>query len=142
MDEKEFIKFWIEKLKSGMIKNFPDDFIEGAETEEMQMPGKTLVLGPELFGTYEVLDSDKHLFHQAQDIIIAKYLLYSNRSKPTLINLISDPTSREAAVKKYEKHLDDIVMEIVKDFREKIPNSKKFFEASNQIFNMLNLQRY
>ncbi|MBI9071418.1 MAG: hypothetical protein JEY94_07450 [Melioribacteraceae bacterium] len=142
MDEKKFIKIWIEKLKNGMVKSFPNDFIGDAETELMALPGKALVLGPELFGTFEVLDSDKHLFYQAQDLMVAKYLLYANRNKPAEINFITDLVLREAAIKNYEKHLDEIVMEIVKDFRLQIPNSKKFFEASNQIFNMLNLQRY
>lgn len=143
MEEKDFIQSWINKLQTGYLRKFPADYIEERElTESFNMPKKQIILGPEFFGAYELLYTDKHKFYQAKDLIEAKYILYGNATLPDEIEILTDNKRRERIVRDYEHHLDKLVMEIVKDFRKNFPKSKHFFEISNQIFNSLNLQRY
>ncbi len=142
MIEKEFVKYWIDKLKGKELKNFPDDFIDHNLMIEIDMPGKTLVLGPELFGTYELLDAVGESLIQTESLTKAKYILYANRTRPRKIKLPADEKQLESTVKSYERHLDSIVHEMEREYKSKFPNNKHFFEISNQVFNSLNLQRY
>ena len=140
--EKKFVQNWTEKLENGLLKNFPEMFIENAETKEVKLPGKTLVLGPELFGAYELMDTGNNTHYQAPDVTHAKFILYANRTKPEVLQVPTSESVIEEAVKSYEKHLDDTVRAIVDDYKKCFPMSKNQVEISNQIFVSLNLQRY
>lgn len=140
--EKKFIQNWTEKLENGELKKFPEMFINDAETKEVKLPEKTLVLGPELFGAYELMDTSNNTHYQAPDVTHAKYILYANRTKPETTVVPVDEKVIEDAVKAYEKHLDDTVRAIVDDYKNCFPMSKNQVEISNQIFVSLNLQRY
>ncbi len=142
MKEKEFVKYWIDKLKGKELKNFPDDFIDPNSIIEIELPGKTLVLGPELFGSYELLDAVGETLLQIESLAKAKYILYANRLKPRKLKLPTDEVKLSSAVKAYERHLDSLVQSMGNGYRSKFPNGKHFFEISNQVFNSLNLQRY
>ena len=140
--EKKFVQNWTKKLENGLLKNFPEMFIENAETKEVKLPGKTLVLGPELFGAYELMDTSNNTHYQAPDVTHAKFILYANRTKPEVLQVPVSESVIEEAVKSYEKHLDDTVRAIVDDYKKCFPMSKNQVEISNQIFVSLNLQRY
>jgi hypothetical protein len=50
MSEKKFINKWTSKLASDGIKSFPVDFINLKNYFEINLPGKPLLIGEELFG--------------------------------------------------------------------------------------------
>lgn len=142
MLEKDFIKNWVEKIKEGYLKNFPSDFIVDIPSEEIELPGKVLVLGPELFGSFEVTDSKGNPFLQTDNFHKVKFYLYANRTTPKNMMLPKKDADIQNCVKDYEKYLDSLVTLIEKDFKKIFPDSKSFLPVSNQIFNYLNLQRY
>ncbi len=142
MLEKDFIKIWVEKIKGEFLKNFPGDFLEGVKTSVIDLPGKVLMLGPELFGTYEVTDSKGNPCLLTTSFTKVKYYLYANRTTPVKMNLPEEEKDIIHIVKEYEKYLDSIVTMIEKDFKKNFPESKNFLPVSNQIFGTLNLLRY
>ncbi|WKZ69065.1 MAG: hypothetical protein QY331_13980 [Melioribacteraceae bacterium] len=141
MKEKEFAKEWVTNNK-GKINSFPDDFLSSGKTEKIILPQKVLVLGSELFGTYEILDEHGNEELKVDDIYKAKFILYSNRTKPKYINCPIDVNEIKSVVKSYEKYLDELLEQIKKEFKSTFPDSKSFPEISNYIFNSLNLKRH
>ena len=142
MTEKDFAKEWVGKIKEGMLKQFPDDFVTESETESVSLPGKLLIMGPEMFGAYEVTDSSGNPYYQSTDVNRIKYVLYANRNKPVKIDIPKDDSIILNAVKNYEKMLDSIIIEMEKSFKSSFPDSRNFLSVSNSVFNSLNLQRY
>lgn len=142
MLEKDFVKKWVDKIREGQLKNFPADFIEKVPAKEVDLPGKVLVLGPELFGTYELTDSKGNPFLLTTNFNRVKYFLYANRTTPLKFLLPDDDKDITNIVKEYEKHLDAIVTMMEKDFKTLFPEAKSFLSVSNQVFSTLNLQRY
>lgn len=142
MTEKEFIEEWAVKIKTELLKEFPGSFVDGVECREVKLPGKVLLLGQELFGSFEIIDSGGNVFFQAQNMAEAKYYLYANRNKPAFVSIPADEKEIEKKVKEYEASLDQILMTIEKDFKSKFSGAKNFHEVSNKIFHTLNLQRY
>lgn len=140
MKEKEFAKEWVSENKDS-IKSFPNDFLLNEKTDEIKLPAKVLVLGPELFGTYELLDEKGNEELKVDDIYKAKYVLYANRNKPLNVNCPIDAKEIKSVVKSYEKYLDELLEKIKKEFKSNFPESKAFPEISNYIFNSLNLKR-
>lgn len=139
--EKEFVNRWVERLNSKELKSFPEKFFKG-DFDEVNLPQKYLVLGPELFGSYELLDTDKKPAYQAKDINYAKFVLYANRTKPSKILIPKDYNTIVDAIKEYEKHLDSIVRLIYDDYKAVFPKSNNQVEIANQIFSLLDLRRY
>ena len=140
MNEKDFINSWIEKIESNFQK-FPNDYVSDIETENYDMPGKTIALGSELFGQFELVDLDGNPVLQTDDYNFIKYLLYSNRLKPTAIPKPKNNSEIANVVKEYEIQLDSIMKEIKSDLAKLLPTSD-FLRITNQIFSALNLQRY
>lgn len=142
MTEKEFTTEWIEKLKSGTLKKFPDEFIAGTDSKDLDLPLKGLLMGEELFGSYELIDPDGNSALVTDSYEKAKYILYSFREKSSRIKIPLDDNKTNEAVKLYEKHLDGLIREIEKDFSTRFSDKKNFLAVSNNIFNSLNLKRY
>jgi hypothetical protein len=142
MTQKEFLQEWVNLLKDSKLKSFPKDFIKDVPTKEIQLPSKTLILGPELFGSFELLDVSGSMIFKGVDFTEAKYILYANREKPSNIIIPLDMPEIKAVVKEYELHLDSILKELEKDFKLKFPESHKFLEVSSHLFHTLNIQRY
>ena len=140
--EKAFAKKWIKELPDGLLKNFPSDFISGIETEIILLPQKQLLLGPELFGNYEIIDTDNNLFVNVENYAKAKYILYANRNKPASISIPIQEKDIEISVRNFEAHLDNILRGLEKEFSKEFFGSKNFHEVSNFIFISLNLVRY
>jgi hypothetical protein len=142
MTQKEFLQEWVNSVKRKLLKSFPKDFIKDHPAKEIQLPSKTLILGPELFGAYELLDVFGNMILNAANITEAKYILYANREKPVKINIPIEEEKVKSIVKEYEFHLDSILKEVEKDFKLKFPDSQKFLEISSHLFQTLNIQRY
>lgn len=141
MSEKEFVQYMATKLKAD-LKTFPGDFYSGTLEKEVELPGKSLMPGSELFGTIEIIDSEGHPVYKADDMSEAKFLLYSNREYPRGVMLPEDISVCEPAVKEYEKYLDSLVKNIMLEYEIKVKDGKDAMRASNNVFNQLNLRRY
>ena len=141
MREKEFGISWVAQNRA-IIKNFPEEFLEVKDVHEIKLPEDVLVLGPEMFGEYEILDSEGNPVLKAESMIRAKYILYSNRHKPKSIKIPNNEEIIKETVKRYEKYLDELLAQIKEEFEDAFPNSKQLYDVTNYIFASLNLKRY
>jgi hypothetical protein len=142
LTEKEFISGWTRKIGKEGIKKFPDDFVGNMNLGEVELPGKTLFLGEEFFGTYEILTVDGNPFLQLKNHTKAKYIIYSNRLKPKIIKIPSLESEIKSAVSNYEDYLDGILKKIKQDYTKNFPDGKNSIASANEIFKILNLTRY
>ena len=108
----------------------------------LQLPGKSLLKGSELFGSYEIIDTDGQALLSTDSNDKIKYILYANRNNLNQIEIISNSSDLSITVKKYEKHLDEIVTLINDDFEKEFPTSDKSQHVTNKIFQVLNLHRH
>lgn len=142
MKEKEFISKWTSSLTENGIKKFPEDFLTHEESDEIVLPGKTLVTGQNFFGSYEVLTADGAAVLQAESQHKAKYIVYSSRSKKTLLKVPRDENHIKSVVSQYENYLDSMIKEIELDYKKSFPGEKRSNAIVNEIFRVLNLNRY
>ncbi len=140
--EKLFAKRWITELAGGVLKSFPADFISGTETTRLELPQKQLLLGPELFGNFEIIDIEGNLFLNSETIEKAKFILYANRTKLAAVNIPVNNDDIKNSVRQYEIHLDNLLRGLEKEYKSEFQSSKNFHEVSNYIFISLNLSRY
>jgi hypothetical protein len=140
--EKEFIAHYINKHSETNSKIFPDDFTNLTDTEKLEMPHKTLVLGNEFFGTVEILTTEGSPVLQADNIHKAKYIVYANLNRSGNIIIPKNEYEIKTAVENYEKHLDWILLDIEEDLKKKLPESRNLHSVTNEIFLKLNLVRY
>ena len=141
LNDKEFIKQYVEKIITGGIKNFPDDFISTDKLQKVKLPGKALHLGEEFFGSFEILNSDGESFLQVNDYNRAKYLIYSNKKLPAEILIPNDGDEINKSVKKYELYLDNIIKDILSTLSKTGIEIKYSSNIISEIFRMLNLVR-
>lgn len=142
MTEKEFISRYISKHNEINSKNFPDDFANLTDIEELTIPNKTLVLGSELFGSYEILTTEGEPVLNVESIHKAKYILYANSNRSSNIIIPKREIDIKGAVDNYEKYLDWILFDITEEMKKKLPESRNLFSVTNEIFLKLNLVRY
>jgi len=142
MTEKEFISRYISKHSETSSKIFPDDFTNLTDTEKLEMPNKTLVLGSEFFGAVEILTTEGTPVLQAESIHKAKYIVYANLNRSGNIIIPKNEYEINIAVENYEKHLDWILLDIEEELSKKLPESRNLHSVTNEIFLKLNLVRY
>lgn len=142
MTEKEFVVNWTKELSTGLLKSFPNDFIFNLETEELSIPEIPLVLGSELFGSFEITDVEGASVLTCENLYKAKYILYANRERPAVVSIPVIEEEVEKTVKEFEKHIDLLLHSINANYKKTFPEGKNFLQVSNQIFNSLNLKRY
>lgn len=142
MNTNEFQKIWLKKIESEILKSFPEDFIEGFDFEIIDLPGKPLLKGTELFGNFEILDTDGDVLLSTDNVYKIKYLLYANRNTPSNTKIPTDDKDLSAAVKSFEKHLDEIVKMVNEDFNKHFSNTEGLTSVTSKIFQILNLRRH
>ncbi|MBK7104550.1 MAG: hypothetical protein IPH62_04640 [Ignavibacteriae bacterium] len=142
MSISEFENKWLNKINSKLLKIFPDEFIQNLNFTILELPRKSITKGTEIFGVYEIIDTDGKTFYQSENLSEIKYILYSSRNNSQKINLISDKNLFDKIVHEYEKHIDEILKLIESDYKKSFPNSKDFINISNKIFKLANLTRY
>jgi hypothetical protein len=140
--EKEFISRYIKKHSETSSKIFPDDFTNLTDTEKLEVPNKTLVLGPEFFGTVEILTTEGTPVLQAESIHKAKYILYANSNRSSKIIIPKNENEIKTAVENYEKYLDWILLDIEEELKKNLLKSRNLHSITNAIFLKLNLVRY
>lgn len=141
MNEKQFITEWIRTLENESIKLFPKDFHIDGETTEISLPGKGLLIGKEFFGEYEILGIDGVEILRVENYEKAKFIIYSNRSRPIKLSIPADNQIIKAMNSKYERYLDSIVKRIETNFRKEFISSKTFNNVLTEIYKRLNLIR-
>lgn len=142
MRDKAFISRWVSSITENGIKNFPEDFLAAETTEEINIPPKPLVIGQEFFGNYEVLTVDGMAVLQTESLYKAKYIIYCSRTKTNTVKIPCDASQIKNSVIQYENYLDSIIKEIESDYKKEFPGEKKSNALTNEIFRVLNLNRY
>ena len=141
MTEKDFVAKWIDKIRVE-LKKFPNDFIKNAECTVMSVPQKLFIFPPPLFNTYQIIDEGGETIYSTDDQYRAKYIIYSNRSRPAEIKIPVKDLQVYEIVRDYEKHLDSFLKEMEAEFKKLWPTSKAFHRISLQVFNSLDLLRH
>ncbi len=141
MSEKEFINSSALKLASNGIKNFPRDFIELKEHTELKLPGKTLLIGEEFFGKYEIHTAEGNSALHVENYLLAKYILYANRETPHIIHLPVNENKLKEGIQRYESYLDNIIKNVEVDYKKSFPDQKNSKLVANEVFKLLNLVR-
>ena len=142
MTKKEFITRYIKKHSERSSKIFPDDFTNLSDTEKLELPHKTLVLGAEFFGAMEILTTEGTPVLQAENIHKAKYIVYANLNRSGNIIIPKKEKDIKTAVEDYEKYLDWILLDINEELKKNLPDSRNLHSVTNEIFLKLNLVRY
>jgi hypothetical protein len=142
MSEKDFVKFWVNKIISGKIKIFPADFIDGEECVPVTMPAKALVIGKDFFGSYEVTTVEGESFRLTNNYEEAKYIIYANRDKPSFIMMPIEKEHLEIVNCRYEDYLAQFILKIDEDYKKKFEGESNFHSIMNDIFRKLNVIKY
>ena len=141
MNEPDFIFSKSKELSLSGIKNFPIDFVSTKDLVEIEVPDKVLVLGKEFFGSFEVSSATGDFVFTFSNEFEAKYIVYASRNRKSKIYLPRELTLIKKSVDDYEKYLDNLLIDIKKDYDKKINNGKNLGSVSNEIFKKLNLIR-
>ncbi len=142
MNEIIFIENWITKVQLAGIKQFPLHFIDSSQIETILIPVKTLLIGSEFFGAYEIITTDGESVYQASNYAEAKFFIYSSKERNGKAYLPKDKTMIKNLVDIYNNYLDDLLNQIKIDYKKYFPEGKSLQVISNEIFQKLNLIRY
>ncbi len=138
LTEKEFVSRWYEKLLK-TIKIFPGDFIEGIETGVTVLTDKRITLGPEFFGTYQLLNSNGELVITAASLSEAKYYIYASISTSAPFQMPVKTTDTENVICLYEKYFMNLISKIAKDHSKNFPASERSQSVAIDILQRLKL---
>ena len=141
METKKFIADTVIGLQAKGLKNFPGDFLDGVDTEEICLPAKSLIMGDELFGAYEIFTSGGEPVCIVQSYEKGKYIVYAGRAKTGRILIPKNEADISNILSGYNSYLDSIMKEIAERYRLLFGGNKDPNEAINQIFKILNLIR-
>ena len=142
MNEKLFIESWLNKIQSSGIKQFPLHFIDLSLLNAISIPKKTLVIGQEFFGAYEIITTDGESVYHAVNYEEAKFIVYSSKERNGITYLPKDKSKIKTLVDSYNNYLDNLLNQIKKDYKKSFQDGKNVLLVSNEIFQKLNLIRY
>ena len=142
MNEKLFIDTWISKIQLDGIKQFPFHFIDETQLDIIPIPIKTLVVGQEFFGAYEIITTSGEQGIQAATSDEAKFFVYSSKQRNGKAYLPKDKSLVSKIVSAYNNYLDELIDIVKIDYKKEFADGKNFLNVSNEIFQKLNLIRY
>jgi hypothetical protein len=142
LNEKLFIDNWISKIQAEGIKQFPFHFIDETQLDIISIPIKTLVVGQEFFGAYEIITTSGEQVFQASTSDEAKFFVYSSKQRDGKAYLPKDKSMISKIVSLYNNYLDELIDKVKVDYKKLFPDGKNFLNVSNEIFQKLNLIRY
>lgn len=142
MNEKLFIDNWITKIQTEGIKQFPSHFIDETQLDIISIPIKTLIVGQEFFGAYEIITTTGEQVFQASTSDEAKFFVYSSKQRDGKAYLPKDKSMISKIVSLYNNYLDELIDKVKVDYKKLFPDGKNFLNVSNEIFQKLNLIRY
>jgi hypothetical protein len=141
LNEKDFIFSKSRDLHLNGIKNFPIDFINSKNFNVIELPEKELLLGNEFFGSFEVSAITGEFVLTFSNKFEAKYIVYASKNRTNKIKIPKESDQIKMAVESYEKYLDQLLLDIKKDYLARFSNGKNITSVSNEIFKKLNLTR-
>lgn len=141
MTERTFITEWVVDLSEKGLKEFPTDFLSSDDVKTLSIPNKTLVIGQEFFGNYEILSVDGQQVYHASSIDEAKYIIYSNRTKPLTVKIPNNPENIKQTLRLYNEYLDSIIKQIESKYKKNFREMNNSNYVINEIFRHLNLIR-
>jgi hypothetical protein len=142
LNEKLFIESWLNKIQTAGLKQFPLHFIDETRLDIISIPTKTLVIGQEFFGAYEIITTDGESVYQASNYDEAKFIVYSSKERNGKSYLPKDRSMIKTLVDSYNNYLDELLGQIKKDYKKNFQDGKNVHGVSNEIFKKLNLIRY
>jgi hypothetical protein len=142
LSEKLFIENWLSSILSKGVKQFPLHFIDESDLDVISVPIKTLIIGQEFFGNYEIITTDGASVYQASSYDEAKFIVYSSKERNGKAYIPKDKLLIKSLVDSYNNYLDDLLNQINKDYKKNFPDGKNVNAVSNEIFQKLNLIRY
>lgn len=142
MNEELFIENWISKVQSSGIRQFPLHFIDESQLDIVSIPIKTLVIGQEFFGAYEIITTDGESVYHANNYDEAKFIVYSSKERNGKSYLPKDRSMTKTLVDSYNNYLDALLAQIKNDYKKNFKDGKNVNGVSNEIFKKLNLIRY
>ncbi len=142
MTEKDFVLHITKQLSDSGIKSFPDSFINSAESEILDLPGKIFIPGNRIFDKFEIISIDGESSMQFDNFTECKYAVYASRNSKRPVYIPADKNILENVTTSYEKYVDSILIFIQNEFRKNFPKSVNLTKIINQIINKLNLARY
>jgi len=142
LNEKLFIESWLNKIQSSGIKQFPLHFIDLSLLNAISIPKKTLVIGQEFFGAYEIITTDGESVYHAVNYEEAKFIVSSSKERNGITYLPKDKSKIKTLVDSYNNYLDNLLNQIKKDYKKSFQDGKNVHLVSNEIFQKLNLIRY
>ena len=142
MSEKLFIEKWVNKIQSDGVKQFPFYFIDESQLDIISIPIKTLVIGQEFFGAYEIITTSGEQVFQASTSDEAKFIVYSSKQRNGKAYLPKDKSLVSKIVSAYNNYLDELIDIVKIDYKKEFADGKNFLNVSNEIFQKLNLIRY
>jgi len=142
LNEKTFIEHWLSKIQSSGVKQFPFHFIDESKLDIISIPIKTLMIGQEFFGAYEIITTDGESVYHASNYDEAKFIVYSSKERNGKTYIPKDRSVIKTIVNSYNNHLDDILNQIKKDYKNIFQDGKNLNAISNDIFQKVNLIRY
>ena len=141
MTEKKFIAKIVENYLKRGIKVFPTDFVESTLVEVLDIPQKTLILGEQLFGSFEIITTDGSQVLLTDNMMKGKFIVYASCNANGLIEIPQEKRMLEDAVDNYENYIDSILIDIQKEFKTAFPESENNLDVLNEVFKKLNLIR-
>jgi hypothetical protein len=138
---KEFIGKKVKELSTEGLKSFPEDFIFPCDSTSLNLPGETLIIGNEFFGSYEILTSKGNLFGKPESFIKAKYIVYAGKHRNKIISIPLEEKNIETMVRNYEMYLDTLLRQIENEYAGIFPDGIDLHSITNDIFRKLNLIR-
>jgi hypothetical protein len=142
LNEELFIENWISKVQSSGVRQFPLHFIDESQLDIVSIPIKTLVIGQEFFGAYEIITTDGESVYHANNYDEAKFIVYSSKERNGKSYLPKDRSMTKTLVDSYNNYLDDLLAQIKNDYKKNFKDGKNVNGVSNEIFKKLNLIRY
>ena len=142
MNEKYFVENWISKIHSSGIKQFPFDFIDESQLDIILIPVKTLLVGQEFFGAYDVITTDGQPIYHASNVDEAKFFVYSSKERNGKAYLPKDKSKIKNLLNTYNHYLDELLNQIKLDYKKYFPEGKNLQAISNEIFKKINVIRY
>ena len=136
--ERDFITLWYGKLLKS-IKMFPGDFASGFETREVILADRRITLGPEFFGTYQLVNSNGESALTADSIFEAKYYIYASISTSAPFKMPLNAADIEKVIRLYEKYFMELIGKIAKDHMIHFPSSERSQSVAVDILQRLKL---
>ncbi|NLH60416.1 MAG: hypothetical protein GX452_03335 [Ignavibacteriales bacterium] len=141
METKKFIADSVSAILASGLKKFPDDFLFPCPATTLLLPLKSLILGNELFGAFEIFTSDGEPVMIVNSYEKAKYIVYSGRHKQGEILIPENEADITSVLAGYNAYLDSILKTLVEKFKLLFGEKRDHSEAVNKIFQILNLTR-